>query len=48
MRRSIVSLFFLLLLLLFAAPLTAAAKIVVGLSSVNLAFLPVLVTQEKG
>jgi NitT/TauT family transport system substrate-binding protein len=46
MRRSILSLLFFLLLLACALP--ARAKIVVGLSSVNLAFLPVYVTQEKG
>jgi NitT/TauT family transport system substrate-binding protein len=45
MRRLTFSLF--LFLLLFCPPL-ASAKIVVGLSSVNLAFLPVYVTQEKG
>lgn len=45
MRRLTFSLF--LFLLLFCPPL-ASARIVVGLSSVNLAFLPVYVTQEKG
>jgi len=45
MRRLTFSLFF--FLLLFCPPL-ASAKIVVGLSSVNIAFLPVYVTQEKG
>ena len=43
MRRLALSFFFLLFF-----PLAASAKIVVGLSSVNLAFLPVYVTQEKG
>jgi NitT/TauT family transport system substrate-binding protein len=37
-----------LLLFLLASPPLARAKIVVGLSSVNLAFLPVYVAQEKG
>lgn len=46
MRRSILSL--LCLIWLLASPTPARAKIVVGLSSVNLAFLPVYVTQEKG
>ncbi len=46
MRRSLVSLSFFLLIV--AVPLAAPAKIVVGLSSVNIAFLPVYVTQEKG
>jgi NitT/TauT family transport system substrate-binding protein len=46
MRRSLLSLLCLIVLLASAAP--AHAKIVVGLSSVNLAFLPVYVTQEKG
>lgn len=46
MRRWIIVLAFLIL----ALPQTAAAqsKIVVGLSSVNIAFLPVYVSQEKG
>src|SRR2546428_8033725 len=43
LRLSLCLLFFLL-----ACPPPARAKIVVGLSSVNLAFLPVYVTQEKG
>ena len=38
----------LFLFLFFAAPPLAGARIVVGLSSVNIAFLPVYVTQEKG
>ena len=46
MRRLSLPLFFLLFLL--SGPPAASAKIVVGLSSVNLAFLPVYVTQEKG
>ncbi|HEY2989398.1 MAG TPA: ABC transporter substrate-binding protein [Candidatus Binatia bacterium] len=46
MRRLPLSL--LLLLFLLARPPLLEAKIVVGLSSVNLAFLPVYVTQEKG
>ncbi len=36
------------LLLLASSPQTSSAKIIVGLSSVNIAFLPVYVTQEKG
>jgi NitT/TauT family transport system substrate-binding protein len=36
------------LLLLGALPQLSAAKIVVGLSSVNIAFLPIYVAQEKG
>jgi NitT/TauT family transport system substrate-binding protein len=46
MRRLPLSFWFFVSLLL--CPLLAHAKIVVGLSSVNLAFLPVYVTQEKG
>ena len=46
MRRLGSLLFFLVFLLSY--PLLARARIVVGLSSVNLAFLPVYVTQEKG
>ena len=46
MRRFNLPLLFLLFLL--SGPPAASAKIVVGLSSVNLAFLPVYVTQEKG
>jgi NitT/TauT family transport system substrate-binding protein len=46
MRRAIVPVLFLFALL--AHPTPARAKIVVGLSSVNIAFLPVYVTQEKG
>jgi NitT/TauT family transport system substrate-binding protein len=46
MRRLRVSLFFLFFLVLH--PLLAHARIIVGLSSVNIAFLPVYVTQEKG
>jgi NitT/TauT family transport system substrate-binding protein len=46
MRRSSRALGFFLLLFFFAAP--ASARIVVGLSSVNIAFLPVYVSQEKG
>lgn len=38
----------LFLFLFFAVPPLAGARIVVGLSSVNIAFLPVYVTQEKG
>jgi NitT/TauT family transport system substrate-binding protein len=38
----------LFLILFFVAPALASARIVVGLSSVNIAFLPVYVTQEKG
>jgi NitT/TauT family transport system substrate-binding protein len=45
MRRVTFSCFFFLLLF---CPSLVAAKIVVGLSSVNIAFLPVYVTQEKG
>jgi NitT/TauT family transport system substrate-binding protein len=44
--RRLTSSFFLLLLL--AVPSLASARIVVGLSSVNIAFLPVYVSQEKG
>ena len=33
---------------LFAAPRAGEARIVIGLSSVNIAFLPVYVAQEKG
>jgi NitT/TauT family transport system substrate-binding protein len=36
------------LLLLASSPQISSAKIIVGLSSVNIAFLPVYVTQEKG
>ena len=46
MRRRMLSLLFLIVIL--SCPPLAQAKIVVGLSSVNLAFLPVYVTQEKG
>ncbi|HTM09383.1 MAG TPA: ABC transporter substrate-binding protein [Verrucomicrobiae bacterium] len=46
MRR--LSLPILFLILFFAVPPLASARIVVGLSSVNIAFLPVYVTQEKG
>jgi len=45
MRRFTCSFFFFLLL---ACPSLASARIVVGLSSVNIAFLPVYVAQEKG
>jgi NitT/TauT family transport system substrate-binding protein len=45
MRRSMYWVFF---FLLFVGPSLASAKIVVGLSSVNIAFLPVYVAQEKG
>ena len=38
----------LLLFLLFAAPGASDARITIGLSSVNIAFLPVYVAQEKG
>ena len=38
----------LLWLFLLAAPRTGEARIVIGLSSVNIAFLPVYVAQEKG
>ena len=41
-------LLFLLWLFLFAAPRAGEARIVIGLSSVNIAFLPVYVAQEKG
>src|ERR671910_454001 len=49
MKRSIVAfaVFFVFLSLLARLPLLSA-KIVVGLSSVNIAFLPVYVAQEKG
>ncbi|HEY3305994.1 MAG TPA: ABC transporter substrate-binding protein [Candidatus Binatia bacterium] len=40
--------FSLILFLLFVCPSPVPAKIVVGLSSVNIAFLPVYVAQEKG
>lgn len=46
MRR--VRLLLFVLLLAFACPLVTQAKIIVGLSSVNIAFLPAYVTQEKG
>ncbi len=46
MRRLRLSLFLLLWTLLY--PVTGQTRIVVGLSSVNIAFLPVYVTQEKG
>ena len=36
------------LLLIVSLPQLSSAKIVVGLSSVNVAFLPVYVAQEKG
>src|SRR4249920_460375 len=39
---------FLLWLLLFASPGVSDARITIGLSSVNIAFLPVYVAQEKG
>jgi len=38
----------LLWLFLFAAPRISEARIIIGLSSVNIAFLPVYVAQEKG
>jgi NitT/TauT family transport system substrate-binding protein len=38
----------LLWLFLFAAPRAGEARIIIGLSSVNIAFLPVYVAQEKG
>jgi len=38
----------LVILLLFAAPGASEARITIGLSSVNIAFLPVYVAQEKG
>jgi NitT/TauT family transport system substrate-binding protein len=38
----------LLLLCVFVRPAAAQTKIIVGLSSVNIAFLPVYVSQEKG
>ena len=41
-------LLFLLWLFLFATPHTSEARIIIGLSSVNIAFLPVYVAQEKG
>ena len=41
-------LLFLLWLFLIAAPRAGEARIVIGLSSVNIAFLPVYVAQEKG
>ncbi|HEX9445764.1 MAG TPA: ABC transporter substrate-binding protein [Candidatus Binatia bacterium] len=46
MRRSLLSLLF--FFFLCAPPLFAQSKIVVGLSSVNIAFLPVYVAQERG
>ncbi|MGH7769555.1 MAG: ABC transporter substrate-binding protein [Candidatus Binatia bacterium] len=46
MRR--LTLVFFFLLLVVSVPPPASAKIVVGLSSVNIAFLPVYVAQEKG
>jgi NitT/TauT family transport system substrate-binding protein len=46
MRRMTLTLVAFALLCIVARP--AAARIVVGLSSVNIAFLPVYVTQEKG
>lgn len=46
MRKLRLSLFLLLWTLLY--PVTGQTRIVVGLSSVNIAFLPVYVTQEKG
>lgn len=46
MRKLRLPLFFLLWTLLY--PVTGQTKIIVGLSSVNIAFLPVYVTQEKG
>jgi len=46
MRYFKLSLFFFFWVLLY--PAAAQAKIIVGLSSVNIAFLPVYVTQEKG
>jgi len=41
-------LLFLLWLFLFATPHASEARIIIGLSSVNIAFLPVYVAQEKG
>jgi NitT/TauT family transport system substrate-binding protein len=43
-----VVLFFLMLCLLGTYPQETQAKIIVGVSSVNIAFLPLYVTQEKG
>ena len=49
MRRSKVWLLILLIVMLDALPLTRTdARIVVGVSTVNVAFLPIYVTQDKG
>ena len=49
MRRTKVWLLILLIVMLSALPLTRAdARIVVGVSTVNVAFLPIYVTQDKG
>ena len=47
MKRGLISLI-LALCLSGIAPAQSSAKIVVGLSSVNVAFLPVYVTEAKG
>jgi NitT/TauT family transport system substrate-binding protein len=46
MQRRVLRFVFVLALLLY--PAVSQARIIVGLSSVNIAFLPVYVTQEKG
>jgi NitT/TauT family transport system substrate-binding protein len=46
MQRRVLRFVFILALLLY--PAVSQARIIVGLSSVNIAFLPVYVTQEKG
>src|SRR5207344_1721864 len=49
MRRTKVWLLILLIVMLSVLPLTRAdARIVVGVSTVNVAFLPIYVTQDKG
>ena len=49
MRRTKLWLLILLIVMLSALPLTRAdARIVVGVSTVNVAFLPIYVTQDKG
>ena len=48
MMKRIGSVLIVALILLCAAPQTSPAKTIVGLSSVNVAFLPIYVAQEKG
>lgn len=46
--KSVIKAALIMVLFTIIAPATTSAKIVIGLSSVNIAFLPVYVTQEKG